>query len=281
MPHDLPPNDIPPVGTAEFDVDTRVERAGDVWRAVVSDRWDVGPNPNGGYVMSLLLRAMSGDVPLPDPLTVTAHYLRPPEHGDATISVDVVRSGRRFATATAALHQDGRERVRALATFGDLAAATGPTRIDARPPDLPPPEDCYDISAGRSPESPAAAPVLLQRFDVRLPQPLGWPQGERRGVPRLDGWIRFRDGRPPDLLSLAQFADAFPPPILDVIPASWVPTLELTVHLRAHPRPGWLRAVFSTRVLRDGLLEEDGELWDGNGDLVAMSRQLATVIPAA
>ena len=61
---------------------------------------------------------------------------------------------------------------------------------------------------------------------------------------------------------------------------AWVPTLELTVHLRKHPKPGWLRAVFQTRVLRDGLLEEDGELWDADGDLVAMSRQLATVIPA-
>ncbi len=280
MVEDLPSGDVPPTGTSEFDLDTRVERAGDVWHGVVSDRWDVGVNPNGGYVMALLLRAMSGEVALPDPLTVTAHYLRPPDHGDASISVDVIRSGRRFATATAALLQGGRERARALGTFGDLAAATGPTRIDARPPDLPPPEDCYDISRDRSPLAASPAPVLLQRFDVRLPRPLGWREGERRGVPRIDGWIRFRDGRPPDLLSLALFADAFPPPILDVIPASWVPTLELTVHLRARPKPGWLRAVFHTRVLRDGLLEEDGELWDGNGDLVAMSRQLATVIPA-
>jgi acyl-CoA thioesterase len=265
---------------SEFDADTAVSRAGDRWHAVVSDRWDVGVNPNGGYVLALLLRAMGGDMALPDPLTVTAHYLRPPDHGDASIKVDVVRSGRRFATATAALDQDGRERVRALATFGDLAAAEGPTRIDARPPDLPPPDECHDLLVGRSAEGLSAAPVIMQRFDVRLPEPLGWPLGQRRGVPRLDGWIRFHDQRAPDLLSLAVFADAFPPPILDVIPASWVPTLELTVHLRKRPEPGWLRAVFETRVLRDGLLEEDGELWDGAGDLVAMSRQLATVIPA-
>ena len=275
-------HEVLPPGTpaTEFDADTTVEGGDGSWRAVVSDRWDVGVNPNGGYVLALMLRAMGGTVELPDPLTVTAHYLRPPDHGEASIAVDVIRSGRRFATASASLRQGERERVRALATFGDLAAAEGPTRVDAPPPELPPPEECYDMLAGRSPETLAAAPTLLQRFDVRVPQPLGWPLGERRGVPRLDGWIRFRDGRPPDLLSLALFADAFPPPILDVIPASWVPTLELTVHLRARPEPGWLRAVFRTRVLRDGLLEEDGELWDGNGDLVAMSRQLATVIPA-
>ncbi len=263
-----------------FDADTAVERSGDRWRATVSDRWDVGVNPNGGYVLALLLRAVRGSVELPDPLTATAHYLRPPDHGEAMIGVDVVRSGRRFATATAALVQGERERVRAIATFGDLTAAQGPTRIDARPPELPPPDQCHDMTEGRSAESLATMPEIMRRFDVRLPEPLGWPRGERRGVPRLDGWIRFRDGREPDLLSLALFADAFPPPILDVIPAAWVPTLELTVHLRKHPKPGWLRAVFQTRVLRDGLLEEDGELWDADGDLVAMSRQLATVIPA-
>jgi acyl-CoA thioesterase len=162
---------------SEFDADTTVERVGDRWHAVVSDRWDVGVNPNGGHVLALLLRAISGAAPSPDPLTVTAHYLRTSDHRDASISVDVIRSGRRFATATAALEQGGRERVRALATFGDLAAAVGPTRIDAPPPDLLPPDECYDVLIGRSPKGLAAAPVLLQRFDVRLPPTSGMAAG--------------------------------------------------------------------------------------------------------
>jgi hypothetical protein len=77
--------------------------------------------------------------------------------------------------------------------------------------------------------------------------------------------------------SLALFADAFPPPIFDVIPMSWVPTVELTVHFRARPRGDWLHSVFRTRFLFDGMLEEDGEIWDESGTLCALSRQLALV----
>ena len=57
--------------------------------------------------------------------------------------------------------------------------------------------------------------------------------------------------------------------------AGWAPTLELSAHVRAVPAPGWLRVRVSTRNFAGGLLEEDAEVWDSAGRLVAQSRQLA------
>ena len=221
---------------------------------------------------------MAGDVGRPDPLTVTGHYLRPAAAGPATVTVELIRAGQRLATAAARLEQEGRERLRVLATFGDLAAARGPDLVSAVAPDLPPPEACVPL-AGRRPEGMVEVPRIHERFDARLDPAVGWPLGARSGVARVAGWIRFADGRPPDVWSLVLFADAFPPAVFDAVPSGWVPTVELTVHLRGRPAPGWLRAEFRTRVLRNGMLEEDGELWDSDDQLVAMSRQLALLLP--
>jgi hypothetical protein len=70
-----------------------------------------------------------------------------------------------------------------------------------------------------------------------------------------------------------------PPAVFDAVEGGWVPTLELTVHVRARPAPGWLRCWFRTRFLIDGYLEEDGEIWDEQDNLVALSRQLARLNP--
>jgi hypothetical protein len=56
-------------------------------------------------------------------------------------------------------------------------------------------------------------------------------------------------------------------------------TLELTAHVRARPAPGWLACRVSTRDVIDGYHEEDFEVWDSRGALVAQSRQLA-LLPA-
>jgi acyl-CoA thioesterase len=52
-------------------------------------------------------------------------------------------------------------------------------------------------------------------------------------------------------------------------------TIQLTVHLRAKPAPGWLACRATTRFVSGGYHEEDFEIWDANGTLVAQSRQLA------
>lgn len=259
-----------------FSCDTAVEPAGPGrWRATVTDRWNVpaGP-PNGGYLLAIVARAMAAELPFSDPLTVTGHYLRPVSPGPATIEVEVVRTGRRHATAAARMLRDGREVLRALGTFTDLARADGPRHISATPPPLPPREQCAQLVGRERPDIPPFA----QRFDWATPRELlGWREGRRSGQPQIGGWIRLTDTETWDPLALLLVADAFAPAVfqLEDLPIGWVPTIELTVHVRRRPVPGWLRAWFTTDVLLDGYLNEDGIIWDDADQPVAMSRQIA------
>lgn len=252
----------------EFDADTAVEATtAGRYRACVHERWHVGSVANGGYVMSIGMRALGRSLTAVDPLTVTAHFLRPTLAGPLDIETEVVKSGRRFATGVARLLQGGKEVVRLLGTYGDVARQSGPTRISAGPPAVP--------RAGEGISRPDAPQVAARYDHCFAEEDLAWLRGERSGLAEIRGKVRFRDGRRPDALALSALADSFPPPAFAWIEPTWLPTLELTLHVRARPRGDWLHCVFRTRFLFGGLLEEDGELWDETGQLVALSRQLA------
>jgi acyl-CoA thioesterase len=259
----------------EFDRDTAVTPvAAGRWAAWITDGWHIGDNPNGGYLLAVAVRAMGEAIRAsadhPHPLTVTGHFLRPGEPGPAHTEVEVVRTGRKLSTATAALVQAGKERLRVVGTFGDLGDASGPTVIVGAPTSMAAPEDCPD----RLPD-PMQAMSILHRIDTRLDPTTGWMRGEPTGVAVTEGWLRFADGREPDVWSLPFFADAMPPSVFEIMrERMWVPTIELTVHVRAVPAPGWLRISHRSRFVVDGFFEEDGEIWDSTGRLVAMSRPL-------
>ena len=262
----------------EFDEDTALtEVAPGRFAGQVSARWNVGSVPNGGYLLALALRAVGAVVPGRDPLSATAHYLRPAVPGPLELLVEKVKEGRTIATAEAKLVQSGKEIARVLTSVGTLDPSLGPRFVDALPPPMPP----LEAALAR----PAGAPKieLARRFEQRFdPDTVRWATGAEPTPGRTEhalirAYQRFVDGRPPDLLSLPLFADSLPPPVFAVVAAGWVPTIELTVHLRARPVDGWLRSQFQSRFVFGGLLEEDGEIWDASGQLVALSRQLAAV----
>jgi acyl-CoA thioesterase len=254
-----------------FDTDTAIRATGDgAYDAELTDRWTaLGGTPNGGYMLAVALRALQADMPFPDPLVTSAHFLRPGVVGPATVETAVVRAGRRVATGEARLVQDGKEIVRLLSTFGDLAQE-GRTLVLNDPPDLPPPEATPALlNDGTMP-----GVSITEQLEYRTPQRPGWIRGEPGGNPQLDFWMRFRDGRDPDALALAALVDGAAPAVLD-IGAPGSATVELTVHVRARPAPGWLACRTSTRHVIGGYHEEDFEIWDSTGQLVAQSRQFA------
>jgi acyl-CoA thioesterase len=247
---------------SHFDDDTRLTPQGPLpgspdhtasFDGQVHPAWNIGANPNGGYLLALAAQALRQCTPAqPDPLSITVHYLRPGLAGqDCRVDTQLLRSGRTLSTVRASLVQAGSARLELLATMGDLGdpAAVAAPLLTLPMPEIPPPEHC----PGRSAPAQGVDLAILDR-------------------------IRFADGRAPDALGCLLMADAFPPAVFGLLGAvGWVPTIELTVHLRRRPAPGWLLGQFWSHDLSDGRVVEDGALWDSSGQLVVQSRQLALV----
>jgi acyl-CoA thioesterase len=264
---------------SEFDTDTAVVRLAEgAYSATVTDRWNIGTVPNGGYTMAIAMRALLDTVGRSDPLSVTGHFLRPAEPGPAELEVEVVRAGRSASTAVVSMSQGGSERLRVLGSATELdddapRSEAGPVHHGAGPPDLPPPEDCLR-GDGVLPGGNLAA--VAQRFELRIsPDHAGWARGAPTGRLEIAGWVRLADGRQPDALLLPAVVDGFPPTVFELGVAGWVPTLELTLHVRRRPAPGWLRCVIRSNHVSSGMVDEDAEVWDSTDHLVAVSRQLA------
>ncbi|MET9428677.1 MULTISPECIES: thioesterase family protein [unclassified Streptomyces] len=265
----------------EFDRDTAVTlREPGVYDAELSAGWTIIHAVNGGYLLALLGRALGDALPHPDPFTISAHYLTPSVPGPAVIRTQTVRTGRTLSTGQASLFQyadDGSEveRIRVLASYGDLDALPDDVRTTAKPPAIPPREHCFGPSDGPAPQIPGSS-AITERLDIKLdPATLGWALGAPSGKGEMRGWFGLADGRDPDPLSLLLTVDALPPTSFELGLKGWTPTVELTTHIRCRPAPGPLRVAITTRNLAGGFLEEDAEVWDSADRLVAQSRQLA------
>lgn len=261
---------------SQYDDETAVERVAERrFLGRVSSQWNIGDNPNGGYLVSLITQALSQAIDHPDPISVTTHYLRPGlADTECEIDVDVIRSGRTLSTVRATLSQEGKARLSLLAAYSDLSVPAGlDSDITLAVPVLPAPDACVQRSA----ENQGVALPILRRLDTRLDPACATPGASEQALIR--GMIRFLDGRAPDPRSLVLFADSFPPsPFSKFGSIGWVPTLELTVHVRRRPAPGWIVAELRTDDLNEGRMVESGALWDSEGHLVAQSRQIGLVM---
>jgi acyl-CoA thioesterase len=254
-----------PVG--DFEHDTAVtEDASGVYACAIGQDWWVGAGPNGGYLAAILVRALQARVDTGDrPLrSLTVHYLRAPQPGPARVEVQLEREGRSVTFARLVATQEGRQFASALAVLARDRDAVELATAEA--PAIPAPDTIEPMA------SLEGVPPFAQHFDYR---PLITPA---EGQALTGGWFRLREDRPLDPPLVTAMCDSWFPAIFAVVHEPLgVPTLDLTVHLRARlPRPAeWVLGRFTTRTVADGFLEEDGELWSADGELLAQSRQLA------
>ena len=262
-----------------FDIDTRVRPTG------TPGRFEAGFSPrckalggviNGGYAAAVSLSALRAALPHPDPLVVSTFFLRRGRPGPIEVHTEVANRGRRISTGQARILADGTEIVRTTASFTDRTGAAGICAELSAMPDLPPPGECLDPLA----DAPMPEVTITEQVEFRYPVRPGWFGGSPSSVPHAEFWIAFAGGRDADPMSLPLLVDAAAPVVLELGVAGSA-TVELNTHVRRWPAPGWLACRVATHHVADGYHEEDFELWDSRGHLVAQARQLAAVLRPA
>ncbi len=262
----------------EFDAHIAVAAEGaGRYRADLAAGWVVGGGVNGGYQLAVIGNAIGAALPAkPDPIAMSAYFLSPGAPGPAYVDVDVRRDGRTVVDRRRPPRAGRRHPDRRAGDVRRPGRRDGDVRTTAPEIDLPPLEECVPNTFA-PPEFRKGAP-LLDRFDMRFhPDQVGWAIGKPSGEGEISAWFRLADGREPDPIELLMVVDALPPVTFELGRMGWAPTLELTAHVRARPAPGWLKVRHLTRNLAGGMFEEDCEVWDSAGRLVAQSRQLALV----
>jgi acyl-coenzyme A thioesterase PaaI-like protein len=280
------------VGMTAFDAATAVRRCGDGRYAAHPDQrfalvapgGRTPPAVNGGVMIATVLRAVLDGSPLPHPVATSVHFLRVARLAPAEIHVTWLKTGRTAATARATVEQDGEPVLEATVTTGTVLESGDPEASSAElswtgtPPDLPPPEQCVDLGPWPGTVAPDGTSGYAGQVRLLLdPAVTGWRFGSPAGLPEMRGYFGLREERDPDPLLLALAADGLPPVVFGLGATGWAPTVEMTMHMRAAPAPGLLRVAARCRHVSGGWFDEEAEVWDATGNLVAQSRQLARV----
>jgi acyl-CoA thioesterase len=191
------------------------------------------------------------------------------------VDVEVTRAGRSLVFTTVRMHQGER-----LLAQSMIALGHGRSELefqDLRPPQMRLPEEIAPV------EIPVGLrPPIAERFDYRQPVP-----AELGSLDRSDlwCWLRLVEPRPVDDAVLALMTDALAPAMFfRKVPMHVYPTIDLTVHLRNPPPVGyddWCLAHVATRTAASGFIEEDCDVYDRSGTLLAQGRQLALMVPTS
>ena len=257
-----------------FDRATALEPLGaGSYRGRLDRDWWIDKGPNGGFLASIILRALMLEVADAErtPRSLTVHYVARPVEGAVDLDVAVERVGRSMTATTARMNQNGELLATVQAAFS--SARRGASFDDAPAPEVVPPEEIPALDVPKE-----MFPRFAWNFDYR------WALG---GLPYSasekavsGGWIRPKEPRRLDALLLTTYSDGWPPAVFAKLRAPvGVPTVDLTVHYRGASlegqSPDWSLVRFETKLAAAGFIEEDGYIWNRDGTLLAQSRQLA------
>jgi acyl-CoA thioesterase II len=263
---------------------TRVEGSDGRYQTRLSNEWEVW-GPNGGYLAAIALRAAGMHAEIRRPSSLYCHFLSSPKFESVQLEVQVLKRGRRSESLSVCMLQNDKPVLQAL--IRTTAEAAGYEHQQMEAPHVPPPE-ALKSWAELWPDYDGPRYKFWNNLESKpVDQSISRQPAE---AVRRD-WIRF--------VPQACFEDAFVDAARSLIlldtygfPAAYqmypdnryiAPNLDTSAWFHHTSRHSdWLLIDHACPVAAKGLMGVSGNVWDGNGKLIATgSAHLCCIASAA
>ena len=261
-------------------INNLLDQAENQTKMTIPEGWGQGRATFGGLIASLLysrLKSTLGDAHNDRVLrSATISFIGAVTQGEVEFEIEVFRSGKSVTQASARLLQNGAVQAILLASFGAARESKIIVAPLHRAPDYKKPEQFTSI-----PYIEGVMPEFFQQTNLRLAEGDAPFAGSKK--PDFGGWMRWNDSFPQMTLShLLGLVDAWPPSVFPLFKGpGFASTLCWTVEFIAHSfeqsSENWWQYQVTTDVAESGYAHAEARIWDDQGKLVAISRQVTTV----
>ena len=245
-------------------------------------RYFVGNTPHGGYLLALMNKAMSIVLTHPSAINSNVYYLDRTEPESAELHVEVLRTSRGSSMGQVKLIQNNKITCMCSALYSDFKYMKGYSGLGTP---IPPiihslKQDDFKVMSYES-IGLGSTPAFIQQLNMSVhPDHAWWDRDVSTDAAeaRCSAYLELEGGIA-DTFVLSYLADILPPVVQNKYGSlGWIPTLTLTCNIRQLPKTNLLFIDGIAKDISNGYFEQDCNIWDMDGNLVATSRQLAKIL---
>ena len=245
---------------------------------------DRGSTPHGGYLMAVMHKALANVLPHSTAITSSVQYLDRIDAKPFQLEVEVFKTGRGSSSGIVKLKQDDKICTTFTGTCSDFEFMKGYDDLQKPLPNIFLDKDrCEYVKMNYDKISKGFTPAFIQQLECSIHPDHAWwnrkaDEDNTDNEARCSAFLEMKGGRP-DQFCLSFYSDILPPVVCNKYgPLGWIPTITLTTHIRQLPSTNELYADFKATDINKGYFEQDCNIWDLNGNLVASSRQLTRIL---